>query len=152
MCSVLLIAPHNSYRIHAYVEAAKHLDVKLVIASQSRYSLVSAVADGIKIDFSDDASSLEAVLQANKKHHFQAVISTDDGGVRLAAVIAQALGLSSNAPDSAELTRRKDLARERLQRRGVIVPAFRVVNITSSVESQLNQLQYLRKQPSQILQ
>ena len=142
MRSVLLVAPHNSYRIHAYVKAASHLGIKIVIASQSSYSLVSAVADGLQVDFSDDNSSLQVVLQADRDHHFQAVISTDDGAVRLAAVLAQALGLPSNAPDSAELTRRKDLARKRLHSRGAVVPFFRVVNISSSLESKLNQLQY----------
>jgi len=142
MLSVLLIAPHNSYRIHAYVKAANHLGIKIVIASQSRYSLVSAVADGLQVDFLDDNLSLQVVLQADKKHHFQAVISTDDGAVRLAAVIAEALDLPSNAPDSAELTRRKDLARERLHSRGGMAPFFRVVNIASRIEPQLNDLQY----------
>ena len=142
MRSVLLIAPHNSYRIHAYIEAAKHLNIKLVIASQSQYSLVSSVADGLQVNFHDDAFSLSIVLQANKTHHFQAVVSTDDAGVRLASVVAQALGLSSNAPDSAELTRRKDLARQRLKECGVITPAFRTVDLTEPVASQLNELQY----------
>lgn len=142
MRSVLLVAPHNSYRIHAYVEAANHLGINLVIASQSQYSLVSAVSDGIQVDFSDDELSLVVALEANKQHQFQAVISTDDGGVRLASVIAQALGLSSNAPDSAELTRRKDLARQRLQSKNIVTPAFRVVDVTQSIPSQIIDLAY----------
>lgn len=142
MRSVLLIAPHNSYRIHAYIEAAKHLDIKLVIASQSKYSLVSSVAEGLQVNFHDDAFSLDVVLQADKTHQFQAVVSTDDAGVRLASVVAQALGLSANAPESAQLTRRKDLARQRLKECGVITPDFRTVDLTQPVSSQLNQLHY----------
>ncbi len=80
MHSVLLVAPHNSYRIHAYIEAAKHLNIELVVASQSKHSLVSAVADGIQIDFSDDDVSLTRILKANEQYHFQAVITSDDGG------------------------------------------------------------------------
>lgn len=142
MRSVLLIAPHNSYRIHAYIEAAQHLAIHLVIASESQYSLVSAVAAGIQVDFSDDTLSLERILQAHVVHHFQAVISSDDGGVRLASVAAQALGLSSNAADSAELTRRKDLARDRLMSCGVPVPDFRTVNLSNTLEVQLCDLVY----------
>jgi biotin carboxylase len=142
MHSVLLVAPHNSYRIHAYIEASKHLDVELVIASQSEYSLVSAVADGIQIDFADDDISLQRILEANQRHHFQAVITSDDGGVRLAAKVAQALGLSANHPDSAELTRRKDLARSRLKACGVPVPAFKLVNLKQELANQLQGITY----------
>ena len=142
MRSVLLVAPHNSYRIHAYIEAAQHLSINLVIASESQYSLVSEVAAGVQVDFSDDVLSLERISQANLKHHFQAVISCDDVGVRLASIVAQALGLSSNAEDSAELTRRKDLARERLRSRGVPVPEFRVISLSSALEPQVSNLTY----------
>jgi biotin carboxylase len=140
--SVLLIAPHNSYRIHAYIEAAQHLSINLVIASESQYSLVSEVAAGIQVDFSDDVLSLERISQANVKHHFQAVISCDDVGVRLASIVARVLGLSSNAEDSAELTRRKDLARERLQSCDVPVPEFRVISFSSVLAPQVSSLTY----------
>ena len=142
MRSVLLVAPHNSYRIHAYIEAAQHLSIKLVIASESQYSLVSEVAAGIRVDFSDDELSLERILQANEKHQFQAVISSDDGGVRLASITANALGLSSNAADSAELTRRKDLARQRLLHSGEPVPEFRVVNLSNALQPQVVNVTY----------
>ncbi|ORU91357.1 MAG: hypothetical protein A6F72_02070 [Cycloclasticus sp. symbiont of Poecilosclerida sp. N] len=142
MRSVLLIAPHNSYRIHAYIEAAGHLGIKLVVASQSEYSLVSAVADGIQINFSDDAVSLERILDADQQHHFKAIISSDDGGVRLAAKVAKALGLSANDSDSAELTRRKDMARERLKACGVPVPDFRTVDLLKPILQQIFDLAY----------
>lgn len=142
MRSVLLIAPHNSYRIHAYIEAAQHLSIHLVIASESQYSLVSAVTAGIQVDFSDDELSLERILQANVTHQFKAVISSDDGSVRLASIAANALGLSSNAADSAELTRRKDLARQRLQHSGIPVPAFRVVNLSKALQPQVVNVTY----------
>ncbi|PCH82972.1 MAG: phosphoribosylglycinamide synthetase [Piscirickettsiaceae bacterium] len=142
LLSVLLIAPNNSYRIHAYIEAAKHLNVTLVVASQSEYSLVSAVADGIQIDFADEDTSLERIVKAHKQHHFQAVIASDDGSVGLVAKVAQALGLSANDSGSAELTRRKDLARARLATCGVPIPDFRVVDFAKDIPEQLQSLTY----------
>ncbi|ORU93261.1 MAG: hypothetical protein A6F70_05140 [Cycloclasticus sp. symbiont of Bathymodiolus heckerae] len=142
MRSILLVAPHNSYRIHAYIEAASHLNVELVVASQSEYSLVSAVADGIQIDFNNDATSLERILSANQTYHFKAIIASDDGSVRLAAKAAQMLGLSFNDPASVELTRRKDLARIRLKTLGVPTPDFRVVSLLKGIPAQLQNLQY----------
>ncbi len=142
MRSILLVAPHNSYRIHAYIKAANHLSIELIVASQSEYSLVSAIAGGIQIDFSDEAVSLERILTANRKHHFQAVIASDDGGVKLAAKIAQLLGLSFNDPASVELTRRKDLARIRLKEFGLPTPNFRVISLLQDIPEQLHGLHY----------
>ncbi|MBL4783753.1 MAG: ATP-grasp domain-containing protein [Porticoccaceae bacterium] len=140
--AILLVAPHNSYRIYAYIEAAKHLDVTLIVASQSEHSLVSAVVDGIQIDFSDEELSLSRILKANEQHQFQAVITSDDGGVGLAAKVATSLGLSANDPNSAELTRRKDLARARLQSQAIPIPDFRTIEFSKSIPEQLQKLQY----------
>tara|TARA_R110002074_G_scaffold81724_1_gene182986 strand:+ start:38497 stop:39735 length:1239 start_codon:yes stop_codon:yes gene_type:complete len=140
--SVLLIAPHNSYRIHAYIEAAQRLDIALVIASQSEFSLVSAVANGIQIDFSDMALSLQRIVTAHQEHQFSAVIASDDGSVALVALVGKTLGLSANAEDSAELTRRKDLARLRLKQHGQSIPGFRVINTSLPLLDQLSQLDY----------
>ena len=142
MRSVLLIAPHNSYRIHAYIEAAQRLDISLVIASQSEFSLVSAVANGIQIDFSDTALSLQRIVTAHQEHQFRAVIASDDGSVALAALVGKTLGLSANAEDSAKLTQRKDLARLRLKQHGQPIPDFRVVNTFLPLLDQLSQLNY----------
>lgn len=139
---ILLVAPHNSYRIHAYIEAAKHLDIHLIVASQSEYSLVSAVAQGIQIDFSDIDASLKTLIDAHQQQPFDAVIASDDGAVRITATVAEALSLPANEPDSAQLTRRKDLARLRLKSCGVPVPDFRIINLVEPIESQLHQLQY----------
>ena len=60
----------------------------------------------------------------------------------MASLAANALGLSSNAADSAELTRRKDLARQRLQHSGIPVPAFRVVNLSKALQPQVVNVTY----------
>ncbi|MFB3079393.1 MAG: hypothetical protein ACE1Y4_15460, partial [Lysobacterales bacterium] len=39
---VLIIAPHGSYRTVPYLEAARRLGIEVLIASEGRYSLVSA--------------------------------------------------------------------------------------------------------------
>ncbi len=140
--TVLLVAPHNSYRIHAYIEAAERLDINLVVASQGEHSLVSAVSSGIQIDFNNDAVSLQRIVDANKTCPFDAVITTDDGGVRLAAKMAQVLGLPANDPESSELTRRKDLARIRLKSCDVAIPAFRVVNLLENLPKQLQNIHF----------
>ncbi|ORU89614.1 MAG: hypothetical protein A6F71_01245 [Cycloclasticus sp. symbiont of Poecilosclerida sp. M] len=142
MRCVLLLAPHNSYRIHAYIEAALHLDIRLIIASQSEHSLVSAVASGVQVDFSDEVLSIERLLAAHKKFNFDAIVASDDSAVKLAAKVGEALGLFTNASDSALLTQRKDLSRKRLQEKGLPTPAFRIVNLDTELASQLKALHY----------
>jgi biotin carboxylase len=142
MRCVLLIAPHNSYRIHAYIEAALHLDIQLIVASQSEHSLVSAVAAGVQIDFQNEQNSLERILAAHKEYRFKAVIAADDSAVSLAALVAQALGLSANTPESALITQRKDLTRERLKVHKIPTPAFRLIKLDESIEPQLLGLDY----------
>ena len=124
------------------MEAARHLGVELFIASQSKYSLVSAVAKGIQIDFSDTALSLRRIKLAHQQHNFKAVIATDDAAVALAASIAEALELAANAPDSAILTQRKDLARRRLQAHRLAVPDFRIIDLSVTLDEQLLGLKY----------
>ena len=50
---LLLISHHNSYRIAPYIKASLNLGLEVTIASEGKHSLVSEVANGIHIDFSN---------------------------------------------------------------------------------------------------
>ncbi len=122
---VLLIAPHGSYRTGPFLAAARRLGVTAVIASEGRHSIVDDYARGLHVDFRDPAAARATLLDAAERDgSFAGVIGTDDAAVELAASVARALGLPHNPPDAVRLSRRKDLARARLQAAGVRVPAF----------------------------
>jgi len=127
--SCLLIAPKHSYRIAAYLRAARELGVKLVIASDGKDSLVQELASGIHIDFDQLESSLQRISEYAGHHPLAAVLPSDDRSVPLSAAVASALGLGHNSPQTAIISRRKDLSRAQLQAAGLNIPRHQVLTI-----------------------
>jgi D-alanine-D-alanine ligase-like ATP-grasp enzyme len=133
---LLLIAPPGSYRTAAYLETACDLGVDVLVASEGKYSLVGEIATGVHVDLhSEDA--LKVLLQANAVQPFSGVVATDDASVELASRIARSLGLPHNPPHAAKLSRRKDLSRQALQKAGVPIPAFRIIDLAAPLPVQL---------------
>jgi len=139
---LLIIAPHNSYRIAPYLKAAEYLGADVTIASAGQHSLISVINKGLHIDFSDSKQALAEILAASNKMSFNAVLGTDDMSVALAAEVAMALGLMHNRPEAAAIARRKDHARACLQAAGVAVPKYWRLELNEPVFSQLEQLDY----------
>lgn len=142
---LLLIAPHSSYRISPYIQAARKLGVKVLVASTSEHSLVSEVAEGLRIDLesnAEDPDVLEPIVKAHNDRQFSGVIATDDSAVTIAAFVARALGLPHNPPEAVQLTHRKDLARTCLNQHGVAVPEHRRIDLLSDVSKQARELFY----------
>ena len=147
---LLLIAPHSSYRIAPYINAAQKLGVEVMVASTSEHSLVSEVAEGLRIslDAGINASNenldqtLEPILTAHQEKPFTGVIATDDSAVSLASHSARALGLPHNPPEAVQLTHRKDLARACLKRHGIPVPNFQRIDLSIDIAKQVADLSY----------
>lgn len=132
---VLLIAPSRSYRVASYMDAAERLGYQLLIVSDSKHSLVSAIAGGITIDFTQPELAFEIILCAIRGKKILTVIATDDRVVTLSSKIAKALGLAFNDPAASLLTCRKDLARIRLQQHHCNVPDFSICTFDDAVEN-----------------
>ncbi len=139
---VLLIAPHTSYRITAYYQAAASLGIDLVVASHGKHSLIPEIASGIHVDLEARDDALGTIVQHAEREPFQAVIATDDATVELASRVAQRLGLAHNSPRATRIARRKDLARKALAEAGLPVPAFRRVDLGTPLDPQLEGLDY----------
>ncbi len=133
---LLLITQPNSYRIAPYLNAARSLDIEVMIASRGQYSLVSEVHDGLHIDLDNLNSACERILELAKEIPFSGVLGSDDSTVELAARVAQKLGLPHNPPDAARLTCRKDLARAHLSHANCSVPQYFLVDLNQPLESQ----------------
>ncbi len=128
---VLLIAPSGSYRITAYSLAAKSLGFAVLVVSNSRHSLVSEIATGITVDFTDLEKSFDLIITATKSLKIRCVLATDDSCVELCSRVAEHFNLAHNKPHAAELTRRKDLGRLALKIANCRTPDFRVINLRS---------------------
>jgi len=139
---VLIIAPHGSYRTMPFIAAAERMGIHALIASEGRHSIVSAYAQGIHIDFQDEAGALQALLRATTKYHIVGVIGTDDTSTELAAAVAQRLRLPHNDPAAVRIARRKDHARACLSEHSVPLPAYRRIDLNQSLVAQLEGLMY----------
>lgn len=139
---VLLVATPLSYRLSAYLAAARAASVEPLVVSNSPASLVREVAEGVRVDFSAPAAALEVVRERIGEQAVIGVVATDDAAVELAAHLSAGFGVPGNRPEAARLTRRKDLARQRLRVAGVEVPDHRVIDLDQPLPSQLQALQY----------
>jgi biotin carboxylase len=139
---LLLLAPHNSYRIAPYLQAAKELGVEVVIASAGKHSLVSAISEGLHIDFNEPAAAVALLRTAHLSAPFSVVIGTDDHSSELASQVARVLGLPHNPPGAVAIARRKDKARACLQAAGVNVPAHFRIDLQQSLAGQVSKLHY----------
>lgn len=134
---LLLISHHNSYRIAPYIKAAKNLGLEVTIASEGQHSLVSEVASGIHIDFSNTNTALNEILKENQNKPFSGILGSDDQTVVLAAHVAQSLKLAHNPPEAARFSHRKDLARAQLALSGCPVPLHCLLDLNMPIKKQM---------------
>ncbi len=133
---VLLVSPPHSYRLAAYVEAARSLGCKPFVASEGHHSLVPDVAQGIHVELTS-AHGVGQMVAAGRNLGLHGVVATDDAVVEPAGRVAMELGLRHNSPRSARLSRRKDLAREALADAVAGVPEFRCLDLQRPLARQI---------------
>ncbi len=139
---ILLIAPHGSYRTAPFLAAAEGRGIEVLIASESKHSLVSAYAQGLHIDLDDPQTSLQTILREAQRRPFAAVLGSDDTSTELAALAARELGLPHNPVTAVRLARRKDLARARLTEASVPVPRHWLLDLTHPLAAQIGAISF----------
>lgn len=142
MPRILIVAPATSYRLAPYLEAAARLGAQTLVASPGAQALVGATAIGVGIDHNDPGAALAMILEQVARTPIDAVVATDDRVVELAARVAQRLGLPHNPPEAATVSRRKDLARERLRAHGVTAPRFARIDLKASLADQVGAVSF----------
>ena len=135
---VLLLCPPSSYRLTAYLSAARELGIELVVGSAGEHSLITELAEGLHVDFADQAGTLARIVEFDRRLPLAGILASDDATVEIAALASQALGLSANSPQAVQLARRKDLARAHLQAAGLPVPVHRRVSLLEPASPQLS--------------
>ncbi len=124
------------------MEAAAARGAEVLIASESRHSLVSAYVRGLHVDFADPDGALKALVEEARARPFTTVIGTDDASTELASRASAALALRHNPVEAVRLARRKDLARARLAERGVPVPWHRRLDLDRPLAAQIGDIPY----------
>ncbi|UCH52780.1 MAG: ATP-grasp domain-containing protein [Pseudomonadota bacterium] len=138
----LIIAPHSSYRIAPYIDAARRLGVALVLASEGTHAIAANGIDSQHVDLSNVRAAEATLTALARSRQLQAVLGTDDVTVELAARVSANLGLAHNPPQAAQHARRKDLARSRLAQAGVAVPHHWRVDLGRPLGEQIAAVEY----------
>lgn len=122
---LLLLIPTTTYRTEDFMEAARKLDVDLVVASDRPNVMSGEFPDHLlTLPFSDPAAAVSEMRQYAARRPIDAVVPVDDLTTVVGAAIAQALGLRSNPIAAVSASRNKLSMRERLEQAGVPSPPF----------------------------
>ena len=124
---LLLLVPTTTYRTEDFVEAARRLDVDLVVAAEKPNALAASLPDHLlTLPFDDPSTAAALMREYARTRPIAAVVPVDDATSVVGAAIGEALGLRANAPAAVQATRDKEAMREALVRAGVRQPGFRV--------------------------
>lgn len=112
---VLLLLPSGTYKAPDFLEAARRLDVDVVVASETEQTLAEAMGDrALVVDLSDPVGSAKRITDLAVRQPLDAVVAVDDQGLLIAALAARDLGLAANDPDAVRKTRNKAAMRTAL--------------------------------------
>jgi biotin carboxylase len=127
---VLLVAATTGYQTRAFAEAARHLGLDLVLATDRCHVLEDPWGDrAIPVRFDDPRASRDVLLAAGP---FDAIVAVADRPTLIAALAAEGLGVRYNSPASVEACHDKYLARQRFEAAGLPVPKFFRVPVSAN--------------------
>jgi biotin carboxylase len=127
---VLLVAATTGYQTRAFAEAARHLGLDLVLATDRCHVLEDPWGDrAIPVRFDDPRASRDVLLAAGP---FDAIVAVADRPTLIAALAAEGLGVPYNSPASVEACHDKYLARQRFEAAGLPVPKFFRVPVSAN--------------------
>jgi biotin carboxylase len=119
---ILLIAATTGYQTRAFADAARRLQLELVLATDRCHVLEDPWGDhAIPVRFEDPHASRDILAAAGP---FDGVLAVGDRPTLLASLAAEALGLAHNPPAAVAACRDKFLARQRFEVAGLPVPHF----------------------------
>src|SRR5574339_578751 len=127
---LLLLIPTTTYRTEDFVEAARALDVDLVIASDRPNVMAGEFPDHLlTLPFGDPDAAAREMRAYAARRPLDAVVPVDDATTVVASAVGEALGLRVNPLAAARATRDKQVMRELLAGAGVPSPALTTVRI-----------------------
>src|SRR5262249_33228643 len=120
---LLLLVPTTTYRTEDFVEAARRLDVDLVVAAEKPNTMAAALPDYLlTLPFDDPSTAATLVREYARTRPIAAVVPVDDATTVVGAAIGEALGLRANAPAAVPAPGAKGAMRAGLPPAGVPRP------------------------------
>lgn len=143
MNRVLIIIPTTSYRAHDFMDAAKHLNIEVIIGSDHRQALSKLLPDSsLALNLRKPEASIEKIKELARRKPLSAIIGVDEETVVLAAMANKALGLPGNSVSSVIATRNKYLMRQRMSEAGLLNPNFQTFPIDSNPKEIAAEIKY----------
>ena len=139
---LLLLASPTSYRVSAYRDAARSIGVDLLVGAEGEHSLISQGNDGIGVALGVPDRAIDRIVAEASRRPFDGVVAADDSTVELTSRVAAALKLPHNPLHAARISRRKDLARERLRRADLPVPRFTTIELSGDLSTQMETVRF----------
>src|ERR1700730_9804505 len=123
MKRVLLFASTTGYQVREFAEAARLLDVELVLATDRCHILENPWGDdAASVRFEDPDQGIQALAAGGP---FDGILAVGDRPACVAAQAAERLGLRFHPAEAARAAANKFLSRERFRASGMAVPEFR---------------------------
>ena len=143
MARVLLLLPTETYRAKDFLDAARRLDVDVVVGSPRRQAMAGAMGDrAVVVPLENVVAAVQVIAALHDRLALDAVLAVDDQGLVVAAAAAARLGFAHNPVDAVAATRDKAALRARLAAGAVAQPAYRVVPPSESVAAAAVQIGY----------
>jgi biotin carboxylase len=140
---LLLLIPTTSYRTEDFVDAARALDVDLVIAADRPNVMSGEFPDHLlTLPFGDPAAAAREMRAYAARRPIDAVVPVDDATTVVASAVGQALGLRVNPLAAAQATRNKAVMRRLLARAGVPSPPFTTVGVEEDPRAVARRMAY----------
>ncbi len=143
MARVLLLLPTETYRAKDFLDAARRLDVDVVVGYPRRQAMAGAMGDrAVVVPLENVVAAVQVIAALHDRLALDAVLAVDDQGLVVAAAAAARLGFAHNPVDAVAATRDKAALRARLAAGAVAQPAYRVVPPSESVAAAAAQIGY----------
>jgi biotin carboxylase len=127
---VLLLVPSASYRASDFLDAARALELQVIIGCNEALLLTGA-SGSLQICLDDPDSAAEAIVALDGVTPLDAVLAVDDQGTLAAARASERLGLRGNPPDAVAASRDKLRMRTLLSAAEISQPAFAALSPTA---------------------
>lgn len=127
---VLLLMSPATYRAGAFLNAARGLNLVVVVGIDLPETLSEYWHVPLGLDFADPEASLRTIAEFAREHPIHTVVPVDDSATELAARASDALGLAHNSPQAAEAARDKLLMRTLMSAGGAPCPIFRPFSLS----------------------
>ncbi len=123
----MLLFPSQSYRVDAFVAAAKRRRIDVLLATDLPAAFARLGLPVIGANFDDPEVAALELARAVIDMDVVGLIPTNESTAVIGALVAERLGLPHNSAKSVHRTRDKRQMRERLAACGVPSPAFRII-------------------------